>query len=81
MSPESEKFSNEIAMSAHICHFSPGTSKWNKIRISDVLFYNQELAKQTAGQYRNNAVNFISDTATKSGRDAEADILRSVIRK
>src|SRR5262249_35239262 len=28
---ELQNFANETGLEVHVCHFSPGTSKWNKI--------------------------------------------------
>jgi transposase len=45
-----QELANRLEMPIHVCHFPPGTSKWNKDRASDVLPHHAELARPPVGQ-------------------------------
>lgn len=70
---EIQKFSNEIGLSIQICHFPPGTSKWNKIEHQMFSF----MSKNWRGRPLDSLgtiVNLISNTTTKKGLKIEAEI-------
>ena len=63
---ELQKFSNETGLSIRICHFPPGTSKWNKIEHK--MFCH--ISKNWRGRpltSREVVVNLISNTTTTKG--------------
>jgi transposase len=63
---ELQKLANEINLSIHICHFPPGTSKWNKIEHR--LF--SYISKNWRGKpllTKEIVVNLIANTKTKKG--------------
>jgi hypothetical protein len=77
---EIQKLSNEIATSIHICHFPPGTSKWNKIEHQMFSF----ISKNWRGKPLDSIgtiVNLISNTTTKSGLNIEVDIDENQYKK
>jgi Rhodopirellula transposase DDE domain len=43
---ELQKLADETGLEISVCHFPPGTSKWNLDRTSSVLLHNEELAWQ-----------------------------------
>jgi hypothetical protein len=45
-----QRLADHIGLRLSICHFPPGTSKWNKIETSYVLSYHRELAWKAADQ-------------------------------
>jgi hypothetical protein len=70
---EIQKLSNEIGLSIQICHFPPGTSKWNKIEHQMFSF----MSKNWRGRPLDSLgtiVNLISNTTTKKGLKIEAEI-------
>ena len=63
---ELQKFANEAGMIINVCHFPPGTSKWNKIEHKMFSF----ISKNWRGKpliTRETVVNLIGSTKTKSG--------------
>lgn len=61
---ELQKLANEIKMTINVCHFPPGTSKWNKIE-NKMFCY---ISKNWRGQpliTRETVVNLIGNTKTK----------------
>jgi len=69
--------SSEIGIEISVCHFPPGTSKWNKIEHR--LF--SQISKNWRGRpletYRI-IVNLIGATKTKTGLDVKADIDKNI---
>ena len=68
---ELQKLANEINLIIHVCHFPPGTSKWNKIEHK--LF--SYISKNWRGKpllTRETVVNLISNTKTKTGLTVSA---------
>jgi len=51
-----QEFADELEMTLQMCHFPPGTSKWNKIehRLFCILLHYQELARTPADNLRSN---------------------------
>lgn len=68
---ELQKFVNETAISVHVCHFPPGTSKWNKIehRMFSHITKNWRGRPLTTHEV---IVNLISNTTTSTGLKVQA---------
>ena len=63
---ELQKFADETGMTINVCHFPPGTSKWNKIEHKMFSF----ISKNWRGKpliTRETVVNLIGNTKTKNG--------------
>lgn len=70
---EIQSLSNELGITINICHFPPGTSKWNKIEHQMFSF----MSKNWRGRPLDSLgtiVNLISNTKTQKGLKIEADI-------
>ena len=68
---ELQKLANEIQKEIHVCHFPPGTSKWNKIEHRMFSF----ISKNWRGKpllTRQTVVNLIGNTTTKKGLKIQA---------
>ncbi len=68
---ELQELANEINKTIHVCHFPPGTSKWNKIEHKMFCFITENwrgvplISRQTV-------VQLIANTTTKTGLTIEA---------
>ncbi|MFW0859356.1 MAG: ISAzo13 family transposase [Dehalococcoidia bacterium] len=70
---ELQKLSNETGLSISVCHFPPGTSKWNKIEHRLFSFISQNWrGKPLISQEV--IVSLISSTTTKTGLNVECGI-------
>ena len=70
---EIQKLSNELGISIHVCHFPPGTSKWNKIEHQMFSF----ISRNWRGRPLKNLgtiINLIANTTTKTGLQIEAEL-------
>lgn len=68
---ELQKLANELNLKIHVCHFPPGTSKWNKIEHR--LF--SYISKNWRGKpliTRETVVNLIANTRTSKGLEVQA---------
>ena len=70
---ELQKLANELGMEIHVCHFPPGTSKWNKIEHRMFSYITQNwrgvpLISQEA------IVQLIGNTTTTKGLEIQAQI-------
>ena len=63
---ELQKFADEIGLSLSICHFPPGTSKWNKIEHRLFSFISSNWRGEPLRDYET-IVNLISKTTTAKG--------------
>ena len=63
---ELQKFADEIGLSLSICHFPPGTSKWNKIEHRLFSFISSNWRGEPLRDYET-IVNLISKTITAKG--------------
>ena len=63
---ELQKFANEIQMVISVCHFPPGTSKWNKIE-HRMFSYNTKNWRGRPLETREAVVQLIANTKTKTG--------------
>ena len=70
---ELQRFSNEINLPIKVCHFPPGTSKWNKIehRMFSAISMNWRGRPLASHEI---VINLISSTTNKSGLKIEAEL-------
>ncbi len=77
---ELQKLANELNMIIHVCHFPPGTSKWNKIEHRMFSFISENwrgrplITKETV-------VNLISNTKTKKGLEIQSQLDENTYEK
>jgi transposase len=77
---ELQKLADEIHKTIHVCHFPPGTSKWNKIEHKMFCFITMNwrgkplISQQTV-------VQLISNTTTKSGLTIKAALDENTYQK
>jgi hypothetical protein len=66
-----QELANEIGKTIHVCHFPPGTSKWNKIehRLFSQITQNWRGRPLTSLQV---VINLIRNTTTSQGLEVEA---------
>ena len=64
---ELQKLADQTGLAITVCHFPPGTSKWNKIEHRLFSLHHPELARQAAGQPSQVIVNLIGATRTATG--------------
>lgn len=77
---EVQKLSNELGITIQVCHFPPGTSKWNKIEHQMFSF----MSKNWRGRPLDSLgtiVNLIASTTTKKGLQIEAEIDKNEYEK
>ncbi len=77
---ELQKLANELRKEIHVCHFPPGTSKWNKIE--------HKMFCHISGNWRGKSltsrqivVNLIGNTTTKKGLKIYAELDENVYQK
>lgn len=63
---ELQKFANETGMSVSVCHFPPGTSKWNKVEHRLFSFISSNWRGEPLRDYET-IVNLIARTTTAKG--------------
>ncbi len=63
---EVQKLANEIGMTIQVCHFPPGTSKWNKIEHKMFCFISQNWRGEPLIT-RETVINLIGNTKTNKG--------------
>jgi len=70
---ELQRFSNEIELPIVVCHFPPGTSKWNKIehRMFSAISMNWRGRPLASHEV---VINLISSTTNKSGIEINAEL-------
>jgi transposase len=68
---ELQKLADELKMAINVCHFPPGTSKWNKIEHKMFSFISQNWRGRPLIS-REVIVNLISNTKTKKGLEITA---------
>jgi len=77
---ELQRLANTVQMALHVCHFPPGTSKWNKIEHRMFSF----ISKNWRGKPLDSLatiVNLIANTTTDTGLHIEASMDDSVYEK
>ena len=70
---ELQKLANETGMEVSVCHFPPGTSKWNKIEHRMFSHITENWRGRPLTTY-GVVVNLIANTRTKSGLKIKADL-------
>lgn len=70
---ELQRLANEINISITVCHFPPGTSKWNKIEHKLFSFITKNWRGKPLVSYET-IVNLIAATSTKTGLQVHAEI-------
>ena len=70
---ELQQLANELQMEIHVCHFPPGTSKWNKIEHKMFSYITQNW-RGTPLISREVLVQLIGNTKTTKGLQIEAQI-------
>ena len=68
---ELQKLADELGLTIHVCHFPPGTSKWNKIEHRLFCFITKNWRGRPLTSYEV-IVNLISNTTTKTGLTVRA---------
>jgi len=74
---ELQKFANETGLRITVCHFPPGTSKWNKIEHQLFSFISQNWRGRPLRSHEV-VVNLIANTTTKQGLKVRARLDRNV---
>lgn len=77
---ELQKFADETGMIINVCHFPPGTSKWNKIEHRMFCFISQNWRGRPLIT-RGTVVNLIGNTKTKSGLKIKAKLDENIYEK
>ena len=75
-----QKFVNESKLKVTVCHYPPGTSKWNKIEHRMFSFISMNWRGKPLTSYRI-VVNLIEGTTTKKGLKIFAKIDRKMYKK
>jgi Rhodopirellula transposase DDE domain len=70
-----QQLANDLSLRLEICHFPPGTSKWNKIEHRLFCFISKNWRGRPLTSYRV-IVNLIANTTTKAGLTVRAAIDR-----
>jgi hypothetical protein len=70
---ELQNLADELGMPVHVCHFPPGTSKWNKIEHRLFSFITQNWRGRPLESVQT-IVELISSTTTKAGLQVRAAI-------
>ncbi len=70
---EIQKLSNELGVSVHVCHFPPGTSKWNKIEHQMFSFISRNWRGRPL-ESLGTIINLIANTTTQTGLQIEAEL-------
>jgi hypothetical protein len=77
---ELQKLANEIKKTIHVCHFPPGTSKWNKIEHRMFSY----ISRNWQGRpliTRETVVNLIANTTTEKGLAIQAMLDENIYEK
>ncbi len=77
---ELQQLANELGLRVRVCHFPPGTSKWNKIEHRMFSFVTKNWRGQPLDSLAT-IVNLIANTTTEVGLRIEADADDSVYEK
>ena len=72
----SAQLANDLSLRLEVCHFPPGTSKWNKIEHRLFCFISKNWRGRPLTSYRV-IVNLIANTTTKAGLTVRAAIDRN----
>ena len=77
---EIQCLANELGLDIHICHFPPGTSKWNKIEHKMFSFVSKNWRGRPLDSLAT-IVNLIANTTTKAGLHIETSIDKNIYEK
>jgi hypothetical protein len=77
---ELQKLADELHMDIHVCHFPPGTSKWNKIEHKMFCYISQNWRGRPLIS-RETVVQLISNTTTTTGLRIRAELDEKVYKK
>lgn len=77
---ELQEFSNKNAMEITVCHFPPGTSKWNKIEHRLFSFISMNWRGKPLTDYQT-IINLIAKTETKTGLEVKARLDKRKYKK
>lgn len=77
---ELQRLANELGIPVTVCHFPPGTSKWNKIEHRLFSFITMNWRGKPLRTYQT-IVNLIAATTTESGLDVRSELDDSVYQK
>ena len=72
-----QKFANEAGLKIAVCHYPPGTSKWNKIEHKMFSFISMNWRGKPLTSYEL-IINLIEGTSTKKGLKIKAKIDRKI---
>ncbi len=77
---ELQKLANELGIIITVCHFPPGTSKWNKIEHRMFSYITQNWRGRPL-ETRETVVQLISNTRTKTGLEIKAILDNNIYEK
>ncbi|MDB6083337.1 MAG: ISAzo13 family transposase, partial [Gammaproteobacteria bacterium] len=77
---ELQSFATEQRLTITVCHFPPGTSKWNKIEHKLFSFITMNWSGRPLTDYRT-IVNLIAGTKTRTGLTVKARLDRKVYKR
>jgi transposase len=77
---ELQKLANELNITIHVCHFPPGTSKWNKIEHKMFSYISMNWRGKPLIT-RETVVNLIGNTKTKKGLEIQAQLDENIYEK
>lgn len=77
---EIQKLSNELGITIQVCHFPPGTSKWNKIEHQMFSFVSKNWRGRPLDSL-GTIINLIASTTTKKGLQIKAEIDKNEYEK
>jgi hypothetical protein len=77
---ELQKLADELDMNIHVCHFPPGTSKWNKIEHKMFCYITKNWRGRPLSS-RETVVNLIGNTTTTKGLKIKAILDENVYEK
>lgn len=77
---EIQNLSNEINLEISICHFPPGTSKWNKIEHKLFSYISKNWRGKPLTSYEV-VVNLIGSTTTSKGLEVQSELDRKIYPK
>jgi hypothetical protein len=77
---ELQKLANETGLTIHVCHFPPGTSKWNKIEHKLFSFITKNWRGKPLVDIAT-IINLISNTKTSKGLTVQAELDKTVYEK
>ncbi len=77
---ELQKWCDVVGLKVHVCHFPPGTSKWNKIEHRLFSYISKNWRGRSLINYMT-VVNLISKTKPKSGLKVKACLDRRKYKK